>query len=166
MKILLTIGMSAFSKSSFFFPVGIFSASDILRSEWFTENIGITATQLLNLLAGMTNHEIRIDYLFSKSAAMQQVLYYAAVMANGRNIQIKAAWSFDWNPVSTVNGSIFFHRRGIIQNLKFAGLKGGLFSMGDSYNGWRRWKAESMVESLKMSWYGFWMRSFFEINAL
>lgn len=55
-------------------------------------NMRFTVAQLLELLAtGMTNNEILADYPYLESADIQQVLHYAAMMANGRTIQIKAA---------------------------------------------------------------------------
>jgi uncharacterized protein (DUF433 family) len=51
-----------------------------------------TVAQLLELLAsGMTHGEILSDYAYLEEEDIQQALLYAALIANGRSIEIKAA---------------------------------------------------------------------------
>ena len=55
-------------------------------------NMRFTVAQLLELLAsGMTTSEILADYPYLEEADIQQTLFYASLMANGRSIDIKAA---------------------------------------------------------------------------
>jgi len=51
-----------------------------------------TVAQILELLAsGMTHAEILADYPFLEKEDIEQVLQYAARLANGKMVQIKAA---------------------------------------------------------------------------
>ncbi len=55
-------------------------------------NMRFTVSQLLELLAaGMTNAEILADYPYLEEADIQQVLLYAAHLANGRSFKFIAA---------------------------------------------------------------------------
>ena len=55
-------------------------------------NMRFTVAQLLELLAsGMTHGEILSDYAYLEEEDIQQALLYAALIANGRSIEIKAA---------------------------------------------------------------------------
>ena len=65
---------------------------DVCSGKPSIRNMRFTVSQLLELLAsGMTNAEILSDYPYLEEADIQQVLLYAAHMANGRSINFKAA---------------------------------------------------------------------------
>jgi uncharacterized protein (DUF433 family) len=65
---------------------------DVCSGKPSIRNMRFTVAQLLELLAsGMTHAEILADYPFLEEADIQQVLLYAAQMANGRSFEIKAA---------------------------------------------------------------------------
>ena len=65
---------------------------DICGGKPVIRNMRFTVADLLELLAsGMTKSEILADYPYLEPDDIQQVLQYAARMASGKSIHIKAA---------------------------------------------------------------------------
>jgi uncharacterized protein (DUF433 family) len=65
---------------------------DVCSGKPTIRNMRFTVSQLLELLAsGMTQAEILAEYPYLEEGDIQQVLLYAAHMANGRSIKFEAA---------------------------------------------------------------------------
>jgi uncharacterized protein (DUF433 family) len=70
----------------------ITTSPDVCGGKPSIRQMRFTVAQMLELLAsGMTHAEILADYPFLEKEDIEQVLQYAARLANGKIVQIKAA---------------------------------------------------------------------------